>query len=125
MLLSGLAALALLMACIGIYGVMAYMVAQRTQELGVRMALGAQPRNILGAVLEHGTNLALVGIFIGLVLAWLLTRLMKTLLFGVSPIDPVTFGTVPILLLLIAMTACYLPARRATKIDPMIALRHE
>jgi putative ABC transport system permease protein len=125
MLLGALAGLALAMACVGIYGVMAYMVAQRTQEIGVRMALGAQPRSILTLILGHGTKLALVGICIGLVAALLSTRLMNTLLFRVSPIDPLTFAVVPVVLLSIALLACYLPARHATKIDPVVAFRSE
>jgi putative ABC transport system permease protein len=124
-LLAGLAVLALTMACVGIYGVMAFLVAQRLQEIGVRMALGAQPRNILRLVLGHGTKLALAGVAIGIVSAVLAGKLISTLLFGVSAVDPLTFSGVSILLTFVALVACYIPARRAMRVDPMVALRHE
>jgi len=124
-LLSGLAGLALIMACVGIYGVMAYLVTQRTQEIGVRIALGAQSRSILSLVLGHGTKLTMAGITTGLLAAFLLTRLLSSLLFGVSPIDALTFVTVSTILTVVALLASYIPARRATKVDPIIALRHE
>jgi putative ABC transport system permease protein len=124
-LLSGLAALALIIAGVGIYGVMAYLVSQRTNEMGIRMALGAHPHNILSLVLSHGTRLVLAGVAAGIVIACMLTRLMGTLLFGVSPFDPFTFAAVTLVLTFVALAACYIPALRATRVDPMVALRYE
>ena len=119
------AGVALLLASIGIYGVMAFAVSQRTQEIGIRMALGARALDVLKLVIKHGMKLALLGIVIGLIGSWALTRFMKGLLFGVAPTDLLTFSLVSLCLLFAAFLACYLPARRATKVDPLEALRYE
>jgi putative ABC transport system permease protein len=119
------AALALLLSGAGIYGVMSYAVEQRTREIGVRMALGAQPRAILGLIVGRGARLALVGIVVGAVGALALTRVLASLLYGVRPTDPLTFAGVALLLASVALFACYVPARRAMRVDPMIVLRYE
>ena len=124
-LLAVFAALALVLAGIGIYGVISYIVGQRTHEIGIRMALGAQRSHVLKIVLGQGARLALLGVVIGLAAAAGLTRLMGTILYGVSATDPLTFAAVAMVLTLIALAACYLPARRAVRIDRLVALRHE
>ncbi len=125
MVLGLLAFVALFLAAIGVHGVLSYSVAQRTREIGIRLALGAQPSGVLRLVVAQGMWLALTGAALGLAAAFVLTRSMGTLLFAVEPTDPITFALVPIGLALVAFAASYFPARRATRVDPVAALRGE
>jgi ABC-type antimicrobial peptide transport system permease subunit len=124
-LLSFFAGLALLLAAIGLYGLLAYTVVQRMREIGVRVALGAQPRQVLGATMREGLRLVLAGLIAGAAGAWALTRVMRKLLYGVEATDPAMFVAAAILLVAVGLLACYVPARRAAKIDPMVALRYD
>jgi putative ABC transport system permease protein len=118
-------AIALILAVVGVYGVLSYSVNQQTREIGIRMAMGAQTSGVLRLVVGQGMRLAGVGLALGLLVAFAAMRLLDSLLFGVSTHDPLTFGAVSLILALAAVLACYIPARRATKVDPIIALRDE
>jgi putative ABC transport system permease protein len=124
-LLAAFAGLALVLACIGVYSVMAYVVSQRTAEIGIRMALGASPQAVQAMIVGEGLRLAALGIGAGLLAAFAASRLVQQLLFNVAPHDPLTYVGVSLLLALVAAAACWIPARRATKVDPLIALRSE
>jgi len=125
MLLSGFAVTALLLAAIGVYGLISYSVAQRTREIGIRVALGARPRQVVSPIVKEGMTLALIGVALGLAGAAAATRLIASVLFGVEPTDPLTFSAVAVLLLLVALLASYIPSRRALRVDPLVALRAE
>ena len=124
-LLATFSALALVLAAIGVYAVMAYSVSQRTKEIGIRIALGAHSRDVFRLILKQGAGLAMIGVVIGIVAAFFLRILMASFVYGLSPNDPVITSLVTSLVLLVILLACYLPARRATKVDPMVALRNE
>jgi ABC-type antimicrobial peptide transport system permease subunit len=119
------AAIGLVLACVGIYAVMSYAVTQRTQEIGIRMALGAQQGSIVKLIVGRGLLLAVIGVALGLAGSLAVTRVMTQFLVGVSPTDPVTFSAVALVLTIVALLACYIPARRAARVDPILALRAE
>jgi len=125
LLLSLFSVVALAIATVGIYGVVSFSVARRTKEFGLRMVLGAQGSDVLGLVMKQGAGMVVIGLLAGLLVAFALTRLMASLLFGVAPTDATTFASVTALLAGVALAACYIPARRATRVDPMQTLRYE
>jgi len=125
LVLASFAVLALILAGVGLYGLISFMTAQRKYEVGIRMALGADRRDVLNLIIRQGMALTLIGVVIGLLASFAFTRLMQRLLFGIRPTDPVTFAVITFVLSAVPFLACYIPARRATKVDPMVALRHE
>jgi len=124
-LVGSFASLALLLSAIGIFGMIAYAVSQRTHEFGVRMALGARQQDVLRMVIGSGLKIAATGVFVGISASLALMRFMRSLLYAVGPNDPLTFAVIPLLFALVALAACYIPARRAMRVDPMVALRCE
>jgi len=124
-LLVTFAATALLLAAAGLYAVLAYLVSQRTREIGIRLALGARPRDVLYLIVKHGMKLTVLGVVLGIAGALAVTRLMSGLLFAVKPTDTATFAVASGVLVIVALLACYVPARRATKVDPLVALKYE
>jgi putative ABC transport system permease protein len=125
LLLTLFAGVALVLAAVGIYGVISYSVAQRTSEFGIRIAMGARPSDVIGMVLGQGLMLGAIGVVLGAAGAFALTRLIRGLLFGISSFDPLTFAVMAVVLAAVTLVACWLPARRATRVDPMVALRYE
>jgi ABC-type antimicrobial peptide transport system permease subunit len=124
-MVGSLSLLGIFLASVGLYGVVAYLVNRRTHEIGIRLALGAGRKEILNLVLRQGLILVLVGVFVGIALAFATTRFMSSMLYGVSPLDPAALGGSALLAGILTFVACYIPARRATKVDPMVALRYE
>jgi putative ABC transport system permease protein len=124
-LLALFAGLAMVLTAVGLYGVISYTVAQRTHEIGIRMALGAKPKDMLRLIIGQGMKLGVIGVAIGFAIAMGLTHFLSSMLFGITATDPVSFGAVILMLLVVVVMACYVPARRAMRVDPMIALRHE
>jgi ABC-type antimicrobial peptide transport system permease subunit len=124
-MLTAMGVIALVLASVGVYGVMAYSVTERTQEIGVRVAMGAQPRDVLKLVMFRGVMITAIGLLIGLPSAWVLAQLMAGLIYGVSTSDLPTFGVITVVMSAITLLACYMPTRKAMSVDPIVALRHE